>query len=165
MSVQRSLAGLVVVLLAAGCRSAAPVPELRSPAEIDGQTMIQPPRLEPGATIMFVAPAGDLDEERMLRARDRLQAMGYESKILLDAVRHSHERFDGSGYPDGLAGEFIPMASRIIAVADAYDALCSWRPYREKWDRTVAIDELKRSSTAGQFDPAVVDALVAILDS
>lgn len=72
---------IAAALLAAGCRSSTPAPELRTPAEIEGQTMIQPARLHPGDTIMFVAPAGDLNEERMLRARDRLEEMGYEVKM------------------------------------------------------------------------------------
>ena len=74
-------------------------------------------------------------------------------------VRSSHERMDGSGYPDGLAGEEIPLGARIVAVCDAYDAMTSARPYRPlpmSSDR--ALLELMRSSDA-QFDPAVVDAL------
>ena len=79
MPLQRLFALCVgVAFLATGCRSTTPAPELRSPAEIDGQTMLQPDRLEPGDTIMFVAPAGDLNKERMLRARDRLESRGYQ---------------------------------------------------------------------------------------
>jgi HD-GYP domain-containing protein (c-di-GMP phosphodiesterase class II) len=68
--------------------------------------------------------------------------MGYENENMLRYIRHSHENYDGSGYPDGLKGLEIPLGSRIIAVADAYDALISWRPYRDPWERTVALDEI-----------------------
>lgn len=70
-------------------------------------------------------------------------------------VRHHHERWDGAGYPDGLAGDEIPLASRVIAVADAYDAMTCERPYRAARDRDDAIAELDRESGA-QFDPQLV---------
>jgi HD-GYP domain-containing protein (c-di-GMP phosphodiesterase class II) len=73
------------------------------------------------------------------------------------AVRHSHERWDGRGYPDGLAGEAIPLAARIIAVADAYEALTSDRPYRAARSSEDALQEIARNAE-GQFDPKVVDA-------
>src|SRR5207302_11015382 len=73
-------------------------------------------------------------------------------------IRHSHEHFDGSGYPDGLRGEAIPQASRILLVADAYDAMTSSRPYRGGMSPTRALDELKRHA-GSQFDPACVAAL------
>jgi diguanylate cyclase (GGDEF)-like protein len=77
-------------------------------------------------------------------------------------VRHSHESFDGSGYPDGLAGEAIPQASRIMLVADAFDAITSDRPYRSGRSYEEAIGEL-RAGAGTQFDPACVDALVELL--
>jgi HD-GYP domain-containing protein (c-di-GMP phosphodiesterase class II) len=57
-------------------------------------------------------------------------------------VRHHHERQDGSGYPDGLAGETIPMGSRIVAIADVYDALTSDRPYRRALDHRAALERM-----------------------
>lgn len=74
-------------------------------------------------------------------------------------VRHSHERWDGAGYPDGLAGEQIPLASRIVFCADAFHAIRSDRPYRRGRNADAALDEVKRSA-GSQFDPEVVDALV-----
>ncbi len=74
-------------------------------------------------------------------------------------VRASHERFDGQGYPDGLAGEDIPIESRITAVCDAYDAMTSDRPYRRAMSAEEAVGELRRG-TGSQFDPRVVEALV-----
>ena len=78
-------------------------------------------------------------------------------------VRHHHERYDGSGYPDGIAGEDIPLESRIILVADAFEAMTSDRPYRKAPGHEFAISELRRHAGA-QFDPRVVDALCRALD-
>jgi HD-GYP domain-containing protein (c-di-GMP phosphodiesterase class II) len=78
-------------------------------------------------------------------------------------VRSSHERIDGGGYPDGLAGDQIPLASRIIAVADAYDAMTTSRPYRAALPRKVAIAEL-RANAGTQFDQAVVVAALKTLN-
>jgi diguanylate cyclase (GGDEF)-like protein len=75
-------------------------------------------------------------------------------------VRSSHERYDGTGYPDGLAGEEIPLASRIVAVSDAYDAMVADRPYRDRWTSQQSLVELQRCSGT-QFDPRVVEAFVA----
>jgi HD-GYP domain-containing protein (c-di-GMP phosphodiesterase class II) len=74
-------------------------------------------------------------------------------------VRHHHERWDGKGYPDGLKGEQIPLGSRIIAVADTFDAMTSDRPYRRALSIEAAIAEIQRNSGT-QFDPKVVDAFI-----
>jgi ribonuclease P protein subunit RPR2 len=78
----------------------------------------------------------------------------------LDVVRHHHERWDGAGYPDGLAGEQIPLSARIFAVADTLDAMTSDRPYRAALDWADAIEEIQAQS-GRQFDPGVVQAFVA----
>jgi hypothetical protein len=78
-------------------------------------------------------------------------------------VRHHHERWDGGGYPDALAGESIPMISRILAVADAYDAMTSHRPYRAALPGVEARRRLRESS-GSQFDPDVVAAFETVLD-
>jgi putative nucleotidyltransferase with HDIG domain len=75
-------------------------------------------------------------------------------------VRHHHERLDGSGYPDGLTGEAIPLAARIIGVADAFDAMRSARSYRRELSEAAAIDQLRRGAGT-QFDPAAVEAFCA----
>ncbi len=77
-------------------------------------------------------------------------------------VKHHHERWDGKGYPDGLTGEDIPLASRIVAVADTYDALTSDRPYRARRSRDETLDIL-RAEKGKQFDPQVVDAVLEVL--
>jgi diguanylate cyclase (GGDEF)-like protein len=79
------------------------------------------------------------------------------------AVRHEHERWDGTGYPDGLAREDIPLAARVVLACDAYHALVSDRPYRCAMPREEALREL-RCCAGTQFDPAVVEALVACIE-
>jgi putative nucleotidyltransferase with HDIG domain len=83
-----------------------------------------------------------------------------EGKLI---VRHHHERWDGTGYPDGLAGEDIPLPARVFAVADALDALTSDRPYRAATDWWRAREEIQRSSGT-QFDPMVIAAYDDIPD-
>jgi putative two-component system response regulator len=78
------------------------------------------------------------------------------------ALSH-HEKFDGSGYPNGLAGEAIPVEGRIVAVADVYDALTSTRPYKQAWPPEKAVDFLKEQS-GKHFDPACVEAFLAEMD-
>jgi diguanylate cyclase (GGDEF)-like protein len=79
------------------------------------------------------------------------------------AVRHEHERWDGKGYPDGLAGDAIPLASRVVLACDAWHALVSDRPYRTALPREEALEELRRCSGT-QFDPRVVHALLGCLE-
>ena len=78
-------------------------------------------------------------------------------------VRSSHERWDGTGYPDGLAGDAIPLGARIVAVCDAFDAMVSDRPYSPGMPPTAALYELRRCA-GSQFDPLVVDAFCAVWD-
>lgn len=78
-------------------------------------------------------------------------------------IRHHHERWDGSGYPDGLTAEMIPLGARVIAVADSYDAMTSDRPYRRALAHQVAMVEIERGA-GQQFDPAVVRAFINSLD-
>ena len=105
------------------------------------------------------------DEYRQMQAHSLL---GYDiiSAAELDTeagwVLHHHERYDGGGYPDGLAGEQIALESRIILVADAYEAMTSDRPYRRAPGREFAIAELRRHAGT-QFDTEVVDALCRVL--
>jgi diguanylate cyclase (GGDEF)-like protein len=93
--------------------------------------------------------------ERIMRA---IPGMGSIART----VRHEHERWDGTGYPDGLAGEKIPLEARIILACDAYHAMTSNRPYREAMAHSAAMAEL--TANAGtQFDPQVIEALVGYL--
>jgi putative nucleotidyltransferase with HDIG domain len=81
----------------------------------------------------------------------------------LACVRHHHERWDGTGYPDRLAGEEIPLAARIVAVVDVWDALSTDRPYKRAYDQVTA-REILRKSRGTLFDPALVDLFLEILD-
>lgn len=78
--------------------------------------------------------------------------------ILSAVVRSHHEKLDGSGYPDGLAGEQIPIEARIVAVADIFDALTTHRPYKTPWTNQQAFDELQRQANV-KLDPLCVEAL------
>jgi diguanylate cyclase (GGDEF)-like protein len=93
--------------------------------------------------------------ERILAAAPALAGAGR-------LVRAIHERFDGTGYPDRLAGDAIPLEARIISVCDAYHAMTSERPYRRARPHAQAMDELRRGAGT-QFDPAVVEAFVRTL--
>ena len=77
-------------------------------------------------------------------------------------ARHTHERIDGTGYPDGLAGEAIPLPARIVLVADAFDALARDRPHRPARPVSEALDEL-RANAGTQFCPTVLAALESLL--
>jgi HD-GYP domain-containing protein (c-di-GMP phosphodiesterase class II) len=89
--------------------------------------------------------------------------MGYVDPLLLEIVLHHHEAWDGTGYPDGLRGEAIPLGARITAVAESYSALTSWRPYHEAWDTRVAISEIRKGMEKGRYDPKVATTLIEML--
>ncbi len=115
----------------------------------------------------ILAKPGPLTEKERRRMQ-RHPVVGYEilqpvpiRETIKLAVRHHHERWDGKGYPDGLAGNDIPVAARIIAVADTYEALVSDRPYRSARSPDDAITEVIRCS-GSQFDPRVVDAFLTV---
>jgi HD-GYP domain-containing protein (c-di-GMP phosphodiesterase class II) len=84
-----------------------------------------------------------------------------ELQSLAPVVRHHHEHWDGSGYPDGLAGENIPLVARIVAVAEAFDAMISARPHRAALPELLAWEELERAA-GKQFDPQCVQAFFGL---
>ncbi len=107
-----------------------------------------------------------LEERRLMETHseigERILAKVEDYAEIAGVVRHHHERFDGNGYPDSLAGEDIPLLSRVIGVADAYNAMTSDRPYREAMPSRVARLRLAQAVET-QFDTSVVAAFEAIL--
>ncbi len=111
-------------------------------------------------------PGALTEEERRLMSRH--PAIGAEIvadieflREAVEVVRSHHERWDGTGYPDGLAGEEIPLAARVFAVADVLDALTTERPYRPPLPLTEAREIIRRGS-GSHFDPVVVDAFATL---
>ena len=100
-----------------------------------------------------------LIEKYVLESAAACRKMGYTDPQLLDIVLHHHEMWNGRGYPDRLKGEEIPLGARVTAVAEAYSALTSWRPYHGMWDSRVALNEIRNDMERGRFDPKVVEAL------
>jgi diguanylate cyclase (GGDEF)-like protein len=95
---------------------------------------------------------------------DRILSAAPALSPLAHVVRASHEHFDGGGYPDGIAGDDIPLAARVVAVCDAYHAMTSDRPYRTALAPWEAIEELRKCS-GRQFDPVVVAAFCELMES
>jgi two-component system cell cycle response regulator len=116
----------------------------------------------------ILGKTGPLDEAEWQVMRqhtivgERILAAAPALRPVAKLVRSSHERWDGSGYPDGLAGEAIPLGSRIIAVCDAFDAMRQARPYAASMSEAAALAELRRCAGT-QFDPRVVEAFAALL--
>ncbi len=102
----------------------------------------------------------DRDEYEIIKKHpvEGARIVGYvkELSVLIPMIRHHHEWYDGSGYPDGLKGEEIPLEARIISIADAYDTMTTKRLYREVVTREEAIEELRRCAGT-QFDPELVE--------
>ena len=102
----------------------------------------------------------DLTEARLMRSHPERGARwlgGVVCSEVLDAIRHHHERIDGRGYPDGVPADKLPMVSRLVAVADTYDAITSDRPYRRARSRAEACRELRSGL---QLDPDLVEELI-----
>lgn len=98
-----------------------------------------------------------------IHAYDLLQSIPYLHPAL-DIPRYHHERWDGSGYPNGLSGEDIPLYARIFAVVDVYDALVSDRPYRQAWKKDDALQYIQQEA-GGLFDPGVVGAFLVLMEA
>ncbi len=120
----------------------------------------------PDAILLKPGPLND-EEWKLMKTHPVVSAQLIEGieiySSVVDAVRHEHERWDGSGYPDGLKGEDIPLISRIIATADIYNALSTDRPYRKAFSPAEAmrlISEMRGTS----IDPTVADALVRAIE-
>lgn len=89
----------------------------------------------------------------------RLRNIGYENETMLELIECHHENFDGTGYPDGLRGDDIPLGARILAVAEQYVSFTTKRPYRDPWDAHAAYNEINKYVRNGKFDPTIVKVL------
>ena len=114
--------------------------------------------------------AGSLTEEEWVAVKSHsdvgarmIEPLECLSEVV-PVVRHHHERYDGDGYPDGLEGEEIPLAARIVAAVDAYDVMRRGRPYQQRRTQAEAMGELSREA-GFQFDPQVAEALIRVIES
>jgi len=107
------------------------------------------------------------EEKKEIQTHPRMGAKILEPanlpKEVVEAVLYHHEDYDGGGYPEGIAGEKIPLLARIIRVVDSYDAMKSDRPYRKAFSQKWVIEELNRCS-GKQFDPVVVEAMKKLIE-
>jgi diguanylate cyclase (GGDEF)-like protein len=113
---------------------------------------------------------GQLDGEEweLIRSHPKLSAtiVGHVPSLTpcLAAILHHHERWDGLGYPSGLQGEAIPLEARVLSIADAFEAMTSPRPYRERMATSDALEELRRSANS-EFDPRLIDIFIQIVSA
>jgi len=122
-----------------------------------------------GISRSILSKPGPLDEKEWEEVK-RHPEIGYriaqaspELLPVAEGILAHHERFDGSGYPQGLKGEEIPLLARIIAIVDAFDAMTSFRPYRKTLTREEALEEIKRNAGL-QFDPHLVEVFLKVMD-
>src|SRR5437764_9558143 len=113
-------------------------------------------------------PAALTDEEFEVMKTHTIEGQALLSRVggrlgrVGEIVRSCHERWDGGGYPDGLKGEEIPVAARIVFCCDAYSAMTTNRPYRRAMSSETALEELARNA-GSQFEPRVVEALTSVI--
>jgi adenylate cyclase len=102
-------------------------------------------------------------EKYVLESVASLKRLGYVNEQFLEIVKHHHELWNGNGYPDRLKGEEIPIGSRITTLVEDFSAMTSWRPYRGPWDVRLALNEIRKNTEKGYYDPQIVDILFQIL--
>lgn len=122
-----------------------------------------------GVSTHIINKAGSLTEDEFAQVRNhpllgaRILSSIRQAPFLGDGARYHHERYDGLGYPDGLSGRDIPEIARIIAVADAYDAMTSYRSYRDPLEKEAVIEEIKKGMGT-QFDPEFAEIMLRLMD-
>ena len=122
-----------------------------------------------GVSHSILNKAGSLTDEEFQQIKshpiygDQILSTIKQAPFLATGARHHHERFDGTGYPDGLAGANIPKIARIVAVADAYDAMTSHRSYREPLDKETVKKEFERGMGT-QFDPYFAKIMIELME-
>jgi len=117
---------------------------------------------------ILLKPGALSREERLVMERhtvigEKLCRPVKSMSAVLPLIRHHHEHYDGTGYPDGLEGASIPLVVRVLQVVDAYDALRSDRPYREAMPADEAVDVLHAETERGKWDPSVMEVAIPIM--
>jgi putative two-component system response regulator len=109
------------------------------------------------------------DEWKLIREHsvvgERICAPLKSFRLVLPIIRHHHEKLDGSGYPDGLRGETIPIAARVLQIVDVYDALTTDRPYKKAFSITDALQTMKQEVAKGWWDPRIFDQFEQLVRS
>jgi len=124
--------------------------------------LLKPGRLTPEERAIMQCHAAS--GGALLRKAETMLAGSIHFRLAAEIAECHHERWNGSGYPHGLSGGAIPLAARIVAAADVYDALTSERPYKAAWDQERVLFYLREQSGT-EFDPLVVEALLQVLDA
>jgi putative two-component system response regulator len=122
----------------------------------------------PDAILLKPGPLTDVERAVIMEhpiIGERICAPLRSLRLVLPIIRHHHEHWDGSGYPDGLAGEAIPLTARILQCVDIYDALVTERPYRPAYDREQARAVMREETARGWWDPCTMEVLMALLSS
>jgi len=140
------------------------VSAVRRDDAVEAQDLVELRRVGPRAVGGAAVPRRVAARHQHPLIAERLVRLMPHHRTTARVLRHVHERYDGTGYPDGLAGERIPLASRVLHAAIAFEAMVSSRPYRAPLSFEQAREELRRVARS-QLDPEVVEALEAILDS
>ena len=109
------------------------------------------------------------DEWKLIRDHplvgERICAPLKSFRLVLPIIRHHHEKFDGSGYPDGLRGDAIPLTARVLQIVDVYDALTTVRPYKRAFSITDALQTMKEEVAKGWWDPRIFDQFERLIRS
>jgi len=123
-----------------------------------------------GVPMDIILKTGKLTDDEYLKMREhpsigaKLLSSDVSFKNIIPIVKHHHERYDGTGYPDRLQGENIPYLARIAAIADAFDAMTSRRSYRAPLDLDIIIEEFEKNKGT-QFDPTLTDVFLNIINT